>query len=174
MPAKNIVIGQKVTTEKAQRAKELRQEMTPAERQLWQQLRANRLDNWHFRRQQIIAGFIVDFYCHQAGLVVEVDGPIHEHQSEADVERDTILRAHSLTVLRFTNRQVMNDMKTVLREIRAVLPAPGPTPQPPPVSGGGVEPTPQPPSASEGGGNELPSPKRGGAGGGVETEGSNA
>lgn len=156
MPTKNIVIGQKITAEKAQRAKELRREMTPAERQLWQQLRANRLDNWHFRRQQIIAGFIVDFYCHQAGLVVEVDGPIHDDQPEADAERDTILGAHGLTVLRFTNRQVMNDMSTVLREIRAVLP------------------TPQPPSVSEGGVNELPSPKRGGAGGGVETDGPNA
>ena len=95
--------------------------MTPAERRLWQQLRANRLDNWHFRRQQIIAGFIVDFYCHRAKLVIEVDGPIHDKQQEADAEREAILRALGLTVLRFTNRQVMNDMPAVLSNIREVL-----------------------------------------------------
>jgi very-short-patch-repair endonuclease len=121
MTRKNIIIGQKVTEQKAQRARELRQKMTPAERRLWQQLRANRLDNWHFRRQQIIDGFIVDFYCHRAGLVIEVDGPIHEDQQEADAEREAILRARELTILRFTNRQVMNDMPTVLQEIRRVL-----------------------------------------------------
>ena len=51
--------------------------MTPAEKILWQELRANKL-GVHFRRQQAIAGFIVDFYCHKAGLVVEVDGDIHD------------------------------------------------------------------------------------------------
>jgi very-short-patch-repair endonuclease len=123
MTQKNIITGQKVTAEKAQRAKELRQKMTPAEQRLWQQLRANRLDGWHFRRQQIIEGFIVDFYCHRAGLVIEVDGPIHEKQQVADAEREAILRANGLKVLRFTNRKVMNDMQTVLQEIRRVLDA---------------------------------------------------
>jgi very-short-patch-repair endonuclease len=73
MPVKNIIPGQKVTKEKLQRAKELRREMTPAEKLLWNELRANKL-GVHFRRQQVIAGFIVDFYCHKVGLVVEVDG----------------------------------------------------------------------------------------------------
>jgi very-short-patch-repair endonuclease len=76
MPIKNIIPGQTVTKEKLQRAKELRRDMTPAEKILWQELRANKL-GVHFRRQQVIAGFIVDFYCHKAGLVIEVDGDIH-------------------------------------------------------------------------------------------------
>lgn len=118
---KNIVTGQKVAAEKAQRAKELRQKMTPAERRLWQQLRANRLDGWHFRRQQIIEGFIVDFYCHRAGLIVEVDGPIHEKQQSADAEREAILRAKGLNVLRFSNRQVMNDLQAVMNKIRQTV-----------------------------------------------------
>lgn len=121
MPTQKIVTGQKVTQAKVDWAKELRRKMTPAERRLWQELRANRLDGWHFRRQQIIAGFIVDFYCHRAGLVVEVDGPIHETQVEADAEREAVLQGRGLTILRFTNRQVMNDMRTVLKEIRQVL-----------------------------------------------------
>ncbi len=78
MGKKNIVTGQRVKKEKLERAKELRRNMTPAERRLWNELRANRLGGWHFRRQQIIDGFIVDFYCHKAGLIIEVDGPIHD------------------------------------------------------------------------------------------------
>lgn len=86
MPPKNIVIGQKVDPEKAARAKELRREMTAAEKILWGYLRANRLDGFHFRRQQVIAGFIVDFYCHPAGLAIELDGPVHANQVEYDRE----------------------------------------------------------------------------------------
>ena len=73
----NIVIGQKVNSDKVQRAKELRRQMTPEENILWQYLRANRLHGLHFRRQQIIDGFIADFYCHASRLVIEVDGKIH-------------------------------------------------------------------------------------------------
>lgn len=90
MPIKNIVTNQKVTKEKLQRAKELRREMTPAEKILWEELRANKLGG-HFRRQQVIQGFIVDFYCHKAALVIEVDGDIHDLQKEED-ERRTPLR----------------------------------------------------------------------------------
>ena len=76
MPVKNIVSGQQITKEKFQKAKELRRDMTSAEKVLWNELRGNKL-GVHFRRQQIIAGFIVDFYCHRAGLVIELDGDIH-------------------------------------------------------------------------------------------------
>ena len=77
MGKKYIVTGQRINPEILKRAKELRKEMTPAERCLWNRIRANRLGGWHFRRQQIINGFIIDFYCHKAELVIEVDGPIH-------------------------------------------------------------------------------------------------
>ena len=123
MPRKNIVIGQKVRPEKVAQSKELRDNMTPAERYLWQHLRANQLDGWHFRRQQIIDGFIVDFYCHQASLVIEVDGPIHDVQGAADAEREAILTRSGLVVLRFTNREVMGNVRLVLNKIRVVLPA---------------------------------------------------
>ena len=64
--------------------------MTPAEKILWQELRANKL-GVHFRRQQVIAGFIVDFYCHKAGLVIEVDGDIHDLQREEDARWEKVL-----------------------------------------------------------------------------------
>ena len=63
---RNIVIGQRVMAEKVAQARRLRKQMTEAEKRLWERLRGNRVDGVHFRRQQIIDGFIVDFYCHAA------------------------------------------------------------------------------------------------------------
>jgi very-short-patch-repair endonuclease len=77
--------------EKLHRAKELRRDMTPVERILWSEVRANKL-GVHFRRQQVIAGFIVDFYCHKAALVVELDGDIHVLQQDEDTRREKALR----------------------------------------------------------------------------------
>ena len=117
MPVKNIIPGQKVTKEKLQRAKELRRDMTPAEKILWQELRANKL-GVHFRRQQIIAGFIVDFYCHKAALVVEVDGDIHDLQQEEDARREKVLNEIGLRIVRFRNDEVLSKLSVVLRKIK--------------------------------------------------------
>ena len=119
-PSRNIVIGQKVDPEKVQRAKELRSRMTPAEAALWKQLRANRAGGLHFRRQQVIAGFIVDFYCHAAGLVVELDGDVHAGQRSYDEERDAILAAHGLHVVRVSNAEVTEDLAGVLQMLMAL------------------------------------------------------
>jgi very-short-patch-repair endonuclease len=118
MPDSHIITGQKIDPAKLQRAKELRRAMTPAEKRLWSALRRNQLDGFHFRRQQIIAGLIVDFYCHASGLVVEVDGPVHEEQAEYDAERSRILGARGLRVLRIRNEDVMRDIEGVLVRIR--------------------------------------------------------
>ncbi len=128
MPHKKIVPGQQVDPKKQQRARELRRSMTTDERRLWDRLRANRLDGWHFRRQQIIAGFIVDFYCHQAGLVIEVDGEIHAKQKAQDAVRTDALSKHGLKVLRFRNQDVMNNLEVVLGRISENLPTPSPLP----------------------------------------------
>ncbi|MCD6334861.1 MAG: DUF559 domain-containing protein, partial [Candidatus Latescibacteria bacterium] len=70
-----------------------------------------------FRRQQIIDGFIVDFYCHPAGLVVEVDGEIHKQQAAYDAERDRILSARGLRIVRIGNEEVNRDISGVLTRI---------------------------------------------------------
>jgi very-short-patch-repair endonuclease len=114
---RNIVIGQNITSTKQQRAKELRQNMTSEEKILWQHLRANRLQGFHFRRQQIIDGFIVDFYCHAASLVIEVDGLIHEKQVEYDIERDNILSMRGLSLLRIKNEEIRDNLDNVLIRI---------------------------------------------------------
>ena len=122
MPVKNIIPGQKVTKEKLQRAKELRREMTPAEKILWEELRANKL-GVRFRRQQVIQGFIVDFYCHKAGLVVEVDGDIHDLQQEEDARREKALSALGLRIVRFGNDEVMRNVSAVVGKIKQLVTA---------------------------------------------------
>ena len=96
--------------------------MTPAEKILWQELRGNKL-GVHFRRQQIIAGFIVDFYCHKAGLVIEVDGDIHDLQQEEDARQEKVLREMGLRVVRFGNEEVVRDASrsAVLGRIRELV-----------------------------------------------------
>src|SRR5215211_3204803 len=113
MPARNIVIGQNVTSQKVQRSQELRRNMTEAEKLLWQSLRANRLNGWHFRRQQIIGGFITDFYCHAAALVIEVDGSIHDTRQEQDHRRTEHIREYGIEVIRFTNQEIQNHLPQV-------------------------------------------------------------
>jgi very-short-patch-repair endonuclease len=120
MPVKNIIPGQRVTKEKVERSRELRREMTPAEKRLWQEVRAKKL-GVHFRRQQIIAGFIVDFYCHKAALVVEVDGDIHDLQHDEDTRREKALNDMGLTIVRFRNEDVIQDLPTVVGRIRNLI-----------------------------------------------------
>ena len=117
MPVKNIVRGQKVSSEMLERAKKLRREMTPAEKILWKELKANRLNGLHFRRQQVVHGYFPDFYCHQHELIVEVDGDIHEFQQESDAEREEYLISLGFRIIRFTNEEITKNLKGVLQKI---------------------------------------------------------
>ena len=91
--------------------------MTAAESILWERLRAGKLRHIHFRRQQIIDGYIADFYCHAAGLVVEVDGPSHSASVEYDEQRDRAMTERGLLVIRVTNEEVFGDPAVVVRRI---------------------------------------------------------
>src|SRR5687768_9305061 len=118
MPGRGIVRGQKVQTAKKIVSRELRKGMRKQEALLWARLRRNQLKA-HFRRQQVIDGFVVDFYCDSAGLVVEVDGEIHSQQREYDEQRDLILAARELKVLRFMNDGGEVGLENVLAKIGA-------------------------------------------------------
>jgi very-short-patch-repair endonuclease len=120
MGTRNIIVGQRVDAAKVQRAKEMRRGMTEGEQILWQALRAQRARGFLFRRQQVIDGFIVDFDCHRAGLVVEVDGPYHEKQPDSDAERDQVLSGRGLHVLRVTNDSIKQDLSAVIAQITQV------------------------------------------------------
>jgi len=95
--------------------------MTPAEQILWQALRGNQLGGYKFRRQQIIHGYIADFYCDTAALVIEIDGSIHDKQAEWDQERQQALELYELRVIRFTNDEVLNDLTSVFATIASYL-----------------------------------------------------
>lgn len=86
-------IDRKLLREKKALARELRARSTPEERILWRYLRRNQLNGFHFRRQHVLAGFIVDFYCPAARLIVELDGSYHHEQVEADRQRDAFFEA---------------------------------------------------------------------------------
>ena len=117
MPVKNIVRGQKVSVKQLENAKELRREITPAEKILWKHLKGNQLNGLHFRRQQIVHGYFADLYCHQHELIVEVDGGIHEHQKEYDAEREEYLISLGFRIIRFTNDDIDKSLQSVLQRI---------------------------------------------------------
>src|SRR6476659_5688982 len=117
MPVRRCVVGQSVWSEKVARAKELRRAMTSEEKLVWKRVRANRLYGLSFRRQQIIDGYIIDFYCHAAAVVVEIDGPVHEQHVIAGSYRDRALTHRGFKVLRFTNEEVRQDLDRVIARI---------------------------------------------------------
>lgn len=103
-----------------QRAKELRNNSTDAEIMLWNNIK-NRQLGVRFIRQKPIDSFIVDFYCRELSLVIEVDGEIHNFQRERDRERDDILKRNNLSVLRFTNSEVESDIGRVIAVIKGFI-----------------------------------------------------
>jgi very-short-patch-repair endonuclease len=113
--------GQAIDPSLQEAAKQLHQNMTPQEKILWGYLRANQLAGFHFRRQQIIDGYIVDFYCHKASLVIEVDGPIHLKQKDYDRERDEQLKNRGLRVVHIKNDEIEQNLERVLKIIRLIL-----------------------------------------------------
>jgi very-short-patch-repair endonuclease len=118
MNNRGVLAGQRVSREKLLQAKMMRRNMTEEELILWEALRGKRLEGLHFRRQQVIDGFIADFYCHGSGLVLEVDGPSHLKQGEYDEERTKLFSSRGLRVLRVTNEEVRAALPEVLMRIR--------------------------------------------------------
>lgn len=114
---RNIVAGQPIDAEKLAFAKKLRRTMTQVEARLWASLRGRKLADMKFRRQQIIDGYIADFYCADVGLVIELDGPIHDSQLEYDSMRDRVMAARGLIILRIPNARIESEWEMVLVEI---------------------------------------------------------
>ncbi|HET8802989.1 MAG TPA: endonuclease domain-containing protein [Aequorivita sp.] len=98
-------------------ARELRKNMTLAEKMIWEKIRKKSL-GVEFHRQVPILNYIVDFYCHEIGLVLEIDGNIHSHNFLEDVERQGKMEKYGLHFLRFSNEDVLNNIEFVLSVIR--------------------------------------------------------
>ncbi len=94
--------------------------MTSAERALWSGLRRSACAGLAFRRQQVIDGFIADFYCHAARLIVELDGGVHEQQADYDRLRDEILTNRGLLIARYPNERATDHLADLVAEISRV------------------------------------------------------
>ncbi|MBV9851796.1 MAG: DUF559 domain-containing protein [Armatimonadetes bacterium] len=99
-------------------AREMRREMTPAERVLWEALHGKQLVGLRFRPQHPVGQFALDFYCPAAKLVIEVDGDIHDLRQEEDAVRTKHLEAYGCHVIRFRNEEIMHSLPAVLDAIR--------------------------------------------------------
>jgi very-short-patch-repair endonuclease len=100
-------------------ARELRKNMTNAERLLWSRIRRKQLKAYQFYRQKIIGNYIVDFYCPKTKLVIELDGGQHyeDEGMKRDKKRDACIRNIGLKVLRFSDRDVFKNLNGVLQRI---------------------------------------------------------
>jgi|WetSurMetagenome_2_1015567.scaffolds.fasta_scaffold724523_1 imidazole glycerol-phosphate synthase subunit HisF len=101
-------------------ASQMRKDQTPAEKILWEKLRKRQLEGLKFRRQHPVNCFIADFYCHEAKLIIEVDGNVHDdpRQNERDIEREGIIKSLGLRIIRFTNKEIFNNVEDVIKKIK--------------------------------------------------------
>lgn len=104
-------------------SRELRKNMTETEKLLWSKIRGKQLKGIQFYRQKPIGSFIVDFYCPKANLLIELDGGQHYSQDckAKDSQRDEYLRRMGLRVLRFSDREVFQNLSAVIEMIWSYL-----------------------------------------------------
>jgi len=115
-------------------ARELRDRSTDAERLFWSRVRAHRLSGFKFKRQQPIGPYIVDFFCSDANLIVELDGGQHATDADDSI-RDAWLNGEGYRVLRFWNNDVLTNVDGVIETVMKYL---TPSPQPSPIKGEGA------------------------------------
>jgi cyclase len=100
-------------------AKKLRRNRTEAENILWENIRHKKLNGLKFRRQHPIGDYIIDFYCHDKKLGIEVDGEIHQKKEHKmnDLQRTSELNQLGIQIIRFTNNEILDEMKMVKKKI---------------------------------------------------------
>jgi very-short-patch-repair endonuclease len=116
-----IIVPPEIRRKMVEIVRQFRKEPTEGEMILWGALRGKKPDGINFRRQQPIGYFVVDFYASRFRLVVEVDGPIHDQQMEADKARQEILKVLGLTVLRNKTETVEKSLPLALVIIRGKI-----------------------------------------------------
>ena len=113
------------------RARELRNQATPAERMLWLALSNSKVGGHKFSRQMPAGPYFADFLCRAAKLVIEIDGYSHDVRVAHDQRRDAYMAAQGYRVLRFGNDDVLGNLEGVVQAIALVLDETGPPPAPP-------------------------------------------
>jgi very-short-patch-repair endonuclease len=104
-----------------QRARRLRSEMTGPERILWSELRDRRFAGWKFRRQVPLGPYVVDFYCHNLRLIIEIDGDSHIDRFQQDQAREDWLRLQGYSILRSSNDDVLKDLDNILAALERFI-----------------------------------------------------
>ena len=119
LPQGEGIYKEALSPEMLERVRDLRKNATEAETLLWELLRDRQLAGLKFRRQHPMGGYILDFYCHETRLAVEIDGAVHKESEQAqhDAERSTYLNEQGIRVIRFWNHEVLSQTDTVLQKI---------------------------------------------------------
>jgi very-short-patch-repair endonuclease len=107
-------------------ARKLRKESTTEEKKLWKILRDRQFKNLKFRRQHVLQGFVVDFYCHELRLIIEIDGRVHEKQKNYDALRQTLIEEIGFSFIRITNEEINMNINILLDAIENYLTPPSP------------------------------------------------
>lgn len=102
-------------------SRQMRKAPTPAEKALWQRLRRHGVSGYKFRRQHPVGKFIVDFYCADVQLAIEIDGSIHDYTQEEDALRQHFIEGQGIRVIRFSNGEVLQHIDAVIERIGEML-----------------------------------------------------
>ncbi len=102
-------------------ARNLRNNSTPGEILLWRELKTKQVLGYDFHRQKPLLNYIVDFYCAELNLVIEIDGRYHEEIADKDLKRTEELEQYQLMILRFTEQEVKTDMFNILRTLETYI-----------------------------------------------------
>ena len=102
-------------------ARALRKRETKAEKVVWELIRDRKFMNLKFRRQHVIEGFVLDFYCHELKLGIEIDGSVHLKRKDYDQLRQEIIESEGINVIRVKNREIAQNKRVVLDRIREAV-----------------------------------------------------
>ena len=102
-------------------ARTLRKEQTKTEKIVWELIRNRKFKGFKFRRQHVVEGFVLDFYCHELMLGIELDGLIHLRRKDYDELRQEIIESKGIKIIRLTNQEINNNKRSVLKKIEQTL-----------------------------------------------------
>jgi very-short-patch-repair endonuclease len=116
-----FIIIMRMNYRKREFARILRSSQTPCEEKVWELLRGRKFMGLKFRRQHVIEGFVVDFYCHEYKFGIEIDGGVHAKQKDYDELRQEIIESESINLIRIKNSEIEKDEKIVLMKIQEYI-----------------------------------------------------
>jgi len=102
-------------------ARTLRKRQTISEKIFWELIRDRKFMDLKFRRQHVIEGFVLDFYCHEIKLGIEIDGEIHKRRKDYDRIRQAIIESEGITILRVTNKQISDNKRSIINKMKNII-----------------------------------------------------